>query len=112
MESARLRWSIKRDGFNSKLFFLGNAADRAFNKVVAEKRSTIHTQEATLEQIFIKLTGRNYVMCGKLVNLFKLDLNGSCAMPLLGYGGNSGCNDPRVHFLIPESFREGKKEYI
>ncbi|MEW5785172.1 MAG: ABC transporter ATP-binding protein [Bacillota bacterium] len=47
-------------GFESELFFLGSESERAaFNKVVTEKEiQTIHTQEATLEQIFIKLTGR------------------------------------------------------
>lgn len=44
----------------SKLFFLDNPEElNAFNKIVASKNfETIHSQEATLEQIFIKLTGR------------------------------------------------------
>lgn len=42
------------------VLFLENEADRnQLNKLVAEgKVQTIHSQEATLEQIFIKLTGR------------------------------------------------------
>lgn len=45
---------------NTTVLFLENAADRdQLNKLVAEgKIQTIHSQEATLEQIFIKLTGR------------------------------------------------------
>ncbi len=46
---------VKRD-----VFFLGNDGDRkSLNEIVAGKNvQTIHSQEATLEQIFIKLTGR------------------------------------------------------
>ncbi len=46
---------VKKD-----IFFLGNEGDRrSLNDVVAGKNvQTIHSQEATLEQIFIKLTGR------------------------------------------------------
>lgn len=44
----------------SELFFLEDAGDRArFNAIVNEKEvQTVHSQEATLEQTFIKLTGR------------------------------------------------------
>ncbi|AKL95757.1 ABC-type multidrug transport system, ATpase component [Clostridium aceticum] len=44
----------------SKLFFLNNKDElKAFNEIVSSQNvETIHTQEATLEQIFIKLTGR------------------------------------------------------
>jgi fluoroquinolone transport system ATP-binding protein len=44
----------------SDIFFLDRDEDRqAFKKIVDTKEvQTIHTQEATLEQIFIKLTGR------------------------------------------------------
>ncbi|MDI6713389.1 MAG: AAA family ATPase, partial [Anaerosomatales bacterium] len=43
-----------------EIFFLENKDDRkSFNDVVSKKDiQTIHSQEATLEQIFIKLTGR------------------------------------------------------
>ncbi|MBM7614465.1 ABC transporter ATP-binding protein [Alkaliphilus hydrothermalis] len=52
---------IGKDGdLKKKIFFLDNEDERSrFNEVVnTEKIQTIHTQEATLEQIFIKLTGR------------------------------------------------------
>lgn len=51
---------LENDEIQSKLFFLDNSNDlNAFNQIVASKRfETIHSQEATLEQIFIKLTGR------------------------------------------------------
>jgi len=44
----------------SEIFFLERENDLdAFNKIVTGKKvQTIHSQEATLEQIFIKLTGR------------------------------------------------------
>lgn len=44
----------------SEILFLKNDSDRkAFNELVCTKDiQTIHSQEATLEQIFIKLTGR------------------------------------------------------
>ena len=44
----------------SELFFLEDGADRTrFNAVVNEKDvQTVHSQEATLEQTFVKLTGR------------------------------------------------------
>ncbi len=44
----------------SNLFFLNNKDElKAFNEIVNNRDvETIHTQEATLEQIFIKLTGR------------------------------------------------------
>lgn len=44
----------------SDIFFLDKPQEKArFAEVVTEKRvQTMHTQEATLEQIFIKLTGR------------------------------------------------------
>lgn len=44
----------------SEVFFLENAEDLShFNSIVNTKEvQTIHSQEATLEQIFIKLTGR------------------------------------------------------
>jgi fluoroquinolone transport system ATP-binding protein len=42
------------------IFFLDNPADnRALQEVIASRRvQTVHTQEATLEQIFMRLTGR------------------------------------------------------
>lgn len=45
---------------HSELFFLDDDADRArFNAIVGEKEvQTVHSQEATLEQTFIKITGR------------------------------------------------------
>ncbi|KAB3533498.1 ABC transporter ATP-binding protein [Alkaliphilus pronyensis] len=45
---------------SKKIFFLDNEKDRkSFNEVVNSKNiQTIHSQEATLEQIFIRLTGR------------------------------------------------------
>lgn len=48
------------DEVNTAVLFLENATDRdQLNKLVAEGNiQTIHSQEATLEQIFIKLTGR------------------------------------------------------
>ncbi|MCA9973849.1 MAG: ABC transporter ATP-binding protein [Anaerolineales bacterium] len=47
-------------GVETAVFFLDSPADRAaFNDVVnTHAVQTMHTQEATLEQIFIKLTGR------------------------------------------------------
>lgn len=47
-------------GLETAVFFLDNPADRAaFNEIVNTRDvQTMHTQEATLEQIFIKLTGR------------------------------------------------------
>lgn len=44
----------------NELFFLEDGGDRArFNHVVNEKEvQTVHSQEATLEQTFIKITGR------------------------------------------------------
>lgn len=44
----------------SEIFFLEKEGDLdAFNKIITGKKvQTIHSQEATLEQIFIKLTGR------------------------------------------------------
>ena len=51
----------KTDGkLASEIFFLEKESDlRAFNKIISSKNvQTIHSQEATLEQIFIKLTGR------------------------------------------------------
>jgi fluoroquinolone transport system ATP-binding protein len=44
----------------SRIFFLDNESDRnEFNELLDSKEvQTIHSQEATLEQIFIKLTGR------------------------------------------------------
>lgn len=43
-----------------KIFFLENQVEKnSFNEVINTKKiQTIHSQEATLEQIFIKLTGR------------------------------------------------------
>lgn len=54
----------KADGkLTSEIFFLEKESDlSAFNKIIAGKTvQTIHSQEATLEQIFIKLTGRELV---------------------------------------------------
>ncbi len=50
----------QKDGLKKKIFFLDKEEDKKeFNEIVnKEKIQTIHTQEATLEQIFIKLTGR------------------------------------------------------
>jgi fluoroquinolone transport system ATP-binding protein len=47
-------------GVDSAVFFLDNAGDRAAftNLINREQVQTMHSQEATLEQIFIKLTGR------------------------------------------------------
>lgn len=47
-------------GLETAVFFLDNPTDRnAFNEIVNTRDvQTMHTQEATLEQIFIKLTGR------------------------------------------------------
>ena len=44
----------------SEIFFLEKEGDlNAFNKIISDRTAqTIHSQEATLEQIFIKLTGR------------------------------------------------------
>ncbi len=44
----------------SEIFFLEKESDLdAFNKIISGRKvQTIHSQEATLEQIFIKLTGR------------------------------------------------------
>jgi len=48
------------DAVITELLFLDNEADKQkFNEIVKNKDvQTIHSQEATLEQIFIKLTGR------------------------------------------------------
>ncbi len=48
------------EGIKKDIFFLEKEADKAtFNQLVNTKDiQTIHSQEATLEQIFIKLTGR------------------------------------------------------
>jgi len=54
----------KTDGkLASEIFFLEKENDLdAFNKIISGKTvQTIHSQEATLEQIFIKLTGRELV---------------------------------------------------
>ena len=54
----------KTDGkLASEIFFLEKENDlNAFNKIISGKTvQTIHSQEATLEQIFIKLTGRELV---------------------------------------------------
>jgi len=51
----------KADGkLASEIFFLEKEGDLdAFNKIITGRKvQTIHSQEATLEQIFIKLTGR------------------------------------------------------
>lgn len=49
-----------QEGLKKQLFFLDKEVDRAsFNQLInTENVQTIHSQEATLEQIFIKLTGR------------------------------------------------------
>jgi fluoroquinolone transport system ATP-binding protein len=51
---------LEHSEVKSRLFFLDNQEDKAaFHTCIDEKEmQTIHTQEATLEQIFIKLTGR------------------------------------------------------
>lgn len=51
---------LERHQLKSKVFFLDNRDELdAFNRIVNSKNfETIHSQEATLEQIFIKLTGR------------------------------------------------------
>ncbi len=48
------------DSLAGEVFFLENEKDRTeFNNLIASRNIlTIHSQEATLEQIFIKLTGR------------------------------------------------------
>lgn len=58
-KSVKVEHKVNGD-VNTTVLFLENAADRdQLNKLVAEgKIQTIHSQEATLEQIFIKLTGR------------------------------------------------------
>ncbi len=47
------------DGLASRTFELDNEGKQAFTDFIAqvEPPLTIHSQEATLEQIFIKLTG-------------------------------------------------------
>lgn len=51
---------LENNTVKSEIFFLEKSDDReAFNKIISSKEiQTIHSQEATLEQIFIKLTGR------------------------------------------------------
>ncbi len=51
------------DSITGEVFFLENEKDRTeFNNLIASRKIlTIHSQEATLEQIFIKLTGRGLV---------------------------------------------------
>lgn len=56
-----VRVEFRENGhIKTELFFLEDAADRArFSRVVNEKEvQTVHSQEATLEQTFIKITGR------------------------------------------------------
>lgn len=50
---------LENDLLKSKIFFLNKTDElNEFNKIVSNNYETIHSQEATLEQIFIKLTGR------------------------------------------------------
>ena len=51
---------IEDNTIKAEIYFLEKADDReSFNKIIRSKEiQTIHSQEATLEQIFIKLTGR------------------------------------------------------
>ncbi len=51
---------LEKDQLKSKVFFLDNPDElNEFNGIISSKKfETIHSQEATLEQIFIKLTGR------------------------------------------------------
>ncbi len=53
----------KGDDFQTDVLFLENEEDKEkFDRIMKEKHiQTIHSQEATLEQIFIKLTGRGLV---------------------------------------------------
>ncbi|MDW7675247.1 MAG: ABC transporter ATP-binding protein, partial [Bacillota bacterium] len=56
-----LRIEYREDGrLKNQLLFLDNLADRqiAAEFLQSGKVETVHSQEATLEQIFIKLTGR------------------------------------------------------
>lgn len=51
---------LENNTIEKKIFFIDNEEERRmFNEVINKKKvQTIHSQEATLEQIFIKLTGR------------------------------------------------------
>ncbi|MBA3062687.1 MAG: hypothetical protein FP833_07040 [Atribacteria sp.] len=50
-------------GIKKSVFFLDNEEDKKqLNKIILNKEvQTIHSQEATLEQTFIKLTGRGLI---------------------------------------------------
>ena len=58
--SVRVEYDNNGAEIGETVFFLDNPADnRAFQEVIASRRvQTVHTQEATLEQIFMRLTGR------------------------------------------------------
>lgn len=51
---------MSTEGLKKEILFLDKEADKAsFNQIINSKDlQTVHSQEATLEQIFIKLTGR------------------------------------------------------
>jgi fluoroquinolone transport system ATP-binding protein len=60
-KSLKVEYRGDNKEISSEIFFLANENDRnAFSKLVNSGTiETIHSQEATLEQIFIKLTGRS-----------------------------------------------------
>jgi fluoroquinolone transport system ATP-binding protein len=61
--SVKVEWQSKGSGLNSEILFLGRMEDRNRMQQLMDEGNiqTIHSQEATLEQIFIKLTGRGLV---------------------------------------------------
>lgn len=61
--SIRVEWQDKNSSIRSEILFIERLEDKNRMKQLMEEGNiqTIHSQEATLEQIFIKLTGRGLV---------------------------------------------------
>jgi len=59
-KSVKVEYQTANEGLKKEILFLEKESDRTlFNQLINTKDiQTIHSQEATLEQIFIKLTGR------------------------------------------------------